>query len=74
MITKIFAKVIEGTETSEKQQDFRQNRSTVNVIFILRQIAEKAIEFYKTIYMCFVDLQIAFDNVMLKNLLQILRA
>ncbi|XP_043499972.1 uncharacterized protein LOC122522763 [Polistes fuscatus] len=74
VITKIFAKVIEGTETSEKQQDFRQNRSTVNVIFILRQIAKKAIEFYKTIYMSFVDLQIAFDNVKLRNLLQILRA
>lgn len=41
---------------------------------ILRQIAEKSIEFNKPIFMCFVDLQQAFDKVMLRDVLQLLRA
>lgn len=46
----------------------------MDAIFILQQIAEKAIEFKKSIYMCFVDLQQTFDKVKLGDVLQILRA
>lgn len=48
LLTKILAKEIAQTGINEEQQGFRQNRSTVDAIFILRQISEKAIEFDKT--------------------------
>lgn len=74
LLTKILAKEIAQTGISEEQQDFKQNRSTVDAIFILRQISEKAIEFNKTAFMCFVDLKQAFDRVRLMDVLQLLRA
>lgn len=49
-------------ELSEEQQDFRKNRSTIDAIFIVRQITEKALEFNKPAYLCFIDLTKAFDR------------
>jgi len=56
-----------------EQQCFRKNRSTTDSIFIVRQIAEKAIEFNHTAYLCFVDLTKTFDRVRLANVLECLR-
>lgn len=58
--------------TAEEQQGFRKNRSTVDAIFILRQIIEKAIEFNTPAFMCFVDLTKAFDRVRKEDVVQIL--
>ena len=57
----------------EEQQGFRQNRSTTDAIFIVRQIAEKSIEFNHTAYFCFVDLTNAFDRVKLAEVIECLR-
>ncbi|KAI4476068.1 hypothetical protein M0804_013899 [Polistes exclamans] len=73
-MTKILAKEIEQTGISEEQQGFRRNRSTVDVTFILRKIAEKSIKLNKPIFICFFDLQQAVDKVMLWDALQLLRA
>ncbi|KAJ4431764.1 hypothetical protein ANN_20369 [Periplaneta americana] len=52
---------------SEEQQRFRQNRSVIDAIFTLRQVAEKAIEYSKPAYLCFIDLKQAFDRDKMKN-------
>lgn len=74
LLTKILDKEIEKTGISDEQQGFRQNRSTTDAIFIVRQVVEKAIEYNKPAYMCFVDLKQAFDKVRLKDVLGLLRA
>lgn len=50
-----------------------KNRSTVDAIFVIRQIAEKAIEYNKTAYMCFIDLTKAFDRVRLPDVVKLLK-
>lgn len=57
----------------EEQQGFRKNRSTIDAIFIVKQVSEKSIEFNKPAYMCFVDMTKAFDRVRLKDVLEIMR-
>lgn len=59
-------------QLSEEQQGFRNNRSTTDAIFILRQIVEKSIEYDKPAYMCFIDLTKAFDRIRLNDVLLIL--
>lgn len=52
LFTRILANEIsERIPGSEKQQRFKKNRSTTDAIFIVRQIAEKAIEFGKLAFM-----------------------
>lgn len=58
---------------SEKQQGFRKNRSTIDAIFILRQVVEKAIELDKPAYLCCIDLTQTFDRVRVNDVLKILR-
>ena len=65
-LTQIFEEEIADTGLCEKQQGFRKNRSAIDVIFTIRQKTEKAIEFNKQAFMCFVDLTQAFDRVKLK--------
>ena len=48
---------------SESQCGFRKGRGTVDMIFSLRQIQEKAREQNKPLYMLFIDLTKAFDTV-----------
>ena len=78
--TKLFTKLIlnqlnhlKHISLRENQQGFRKNRSTTDAIFIVRQIVEKAIEFNKPAYLCFVDLTKAFDRVRLQDLTNCLR-
>lgn len=74
LLTKILsAKLTHQVGTSEEQQGFRTNRSTIDAIFILRQLVEKSIEFNKPLYLCFVDLTQAFDRVQLIDVLRILQ-
>lgn len=47
----------------ESQSGFRKDRSTVDMVFVARQLQEKAIEQQQDLYMVFVDLAKAFDTV-----------
>jgi exonuclease III len=47
----------------ETQCGFRQNRSTVDMMFVSRQLMEKCREQHRTLYVAFVDLSKAFDTV-----------
>ena len=67
---KIMAKIVQGRLASlaegvltEAQCGFRQKRSTIDMIFSLRQIQEKAIEQNKELYVVFIDFRKAFDTV-----------
>ncbi|KAK2185986.1 hypothetical protein NP493_215g04017 [Ridgeia piscesae] len=57
----------------ETQCGFRGNRSTVDMIFCLRQLQEKCIEQDRPLYMVFVDFSKAFDTVGRTRLWQPLR-
>ena len=56
-----------------EQQGFRYNRSTIDAIFILREIAEKAIEFNKAAFMCFIYLTQAFNKVRLTEVIKLIQ-
>ena len=47
----------------EAQCGFRPGRSTVDMIFTVRQLQEKCIEQNKPLYLVFIDLTKAFDTV-----------
>ena len=49
-----------------------QNKGTRNAIYILRTLAERAIEMQKDVYLCFIDYSKAFDRVRHKEWIQIL--
>ena len=57
----------------ESQCGFRSARSTVDMIFTLRQLQEKCREQQKPLYLAFVDLTKAFDYVSRDGLFKILR-
>lgn len=52
----------------ETQCDFRANRSTTDMVFVLRQLQEKCREQNMGLYPTFVDLKKAFDTVSRKGL------
>lgn len=47
----------------ESQCGFRPNRGTIDAIFVVKQLQEKCLEQHHSLYMCFVDLEKAFDRV-----------
>ena len=57
----------------ETQCGFRSNRSTVDMIFCLRQLQEKCIEQDQPLYIVFVDFTKAFDTVGRTGLWQLLK-
>ena len=71
-LTKIFEEEIPDTGICEEPQGFVKNRSAIDAIFTIRQITEKAIEFNKPAFMCFVDLTQAFDRVKLEDVVSLL--
>lgn len=58
---------------TEAQCGFRANRSTIDQIFTLRQLAEKYEEFGKDMYICYIDFRKAFDSVWRKGLWKVMR-
>jgi hypothetical protein len=58
----------------ESQCGFRSKRSTIDIIFSLRQIQEKCHEQQMPLYIAFVDLTKAFDTVSRPGLFQVLEA
>jgi RNA-binding protein YlmH len=61
-------------EISEEQAGFRKGRGTRNQIANIRWILEKAMEYGKTIFMCFIDYSKAFDCIDHSRLLNTLRS
>ena len=57
----------------EMQYGFRKDKGTRNAILLLRMIMERAIEKQKNMYMCFIDLEKAFDTVKHGLLVDVLR-
>ncbi|GJQ71738.1 hypothetical protein Trydic_g11431 [Trypoxylus dichotomus] len=57
----------------EEQQSFQKNRSTVDAICIVREIAEKSLEFNKPVFMRFVDMMKAFGRARLADITEIMR-
>ena len=57
----------------ESQCGFRRSRSTIDMIFTLRQLQEKAVEQQQSLYMVFIDLSKAFDTVDRSTLWTLLR-
>ena len=57
---KILAEEVRSTEICEEQQGFRNNRSAIDAIFIIRKITKSY-----TAFMCFINLTQAFDRVRL---------
>ncbi|KAK2190512.1 hypothetical protein NP493_77g00024 [Ridgeia piscesae] len=62
-----------GEVVPETQCGFRGNRSTVDMIFCLRQLQEKCIEQDRPLYIVFVTFSKAFDTVGRTGLWQLLR-
>lgn len=47
----------------ESQCDFRPGRDTNDAMFVVKQLQEKSLEHQRPLYICFVDLEKAFDRV-----------
>ena len=67
-VFKIFERIVEGRlrvliDIHEQQFGFMKGKSTVDAIFIVRQVQEKYLEGNRKVYMCFVDLEKAYDRV-----------
>ena len=62
MLTRLVKHISEPI-LSDTQCGFRKDRSTVDMIFSLRQAQEKCIEQNKNLYIAFIDLTKAFDTV-----------
>ena len=78
-VEKVFASVIlqiirKMTDEilTESQAGFRKDRSTIDQLFSLRLLTEKYTEFSKSLYICYVDYQKAFDSVWREGLWHIM--
>ena len=79
-VGKVFARVVLGRMQAlasrvypESQCGFRAGRSTVEMIFSLRQLQEKCQEQRMLLYIAFIDLTKAFDLVSRSGLFSLLR-
>ena len=57
-----------------EQAGFRKGRSTIEHIFVLRNIVEPAVEWNSSLYVCFVEYEKAFDSVHRKTLWKIMES
>ena len=73
LTTKILTNIINSMITlSDEQQGFRTGRSCTDAVFVMRQIMEKSIEYNRPAYLCFIDLEKAFDRVQLRDIIHLL--
>lgn len=55
------------------QGGFRVNRSTINQIFILRQVFQEAWKYAKELHVVVIDIQKAYDCIHIESILKILK-
>ena len=72
MLTHLLEHVVDLV-LPESQCGFRRGRSTIDMIFVARQLQEKCREQHQDLYMAFLDQTKAFDTVNLNLLWNILR-
>ncbi|KAL9981556.1 hypothetical protein ACROYT_G010273 [Oculina patagonica] len=60
-------------ELRKEQAGFREGRSTIKQIFVLRNIVEQAVEWNSSLYLCFVDYEKAFDSIHRSTLWKIMK-
>ena len=71
VMSKVLIRRISGgvdARLRKEQACFRKGRSTIEQIFVLRNIVEQAVEWNSSLYVCFVDYEKAFDSVHRKTL------
>ena len=78
-ITKVIIRVImmrvprcTKSEISQEQCGFVEDTGTINAIFIVRTLCERAIEVQHDLYLCFIDYAKAFDKVKQQDLFEYL--
>jgi hypothetical protein len=71
LATKIVTSKFSMIHPADEQQGCRSGRSCVDAVFMIRQIIEKPIEYNKPAYLCFIDLQKAFDRIQLRHVLHL---
>jgi hypothetical protein len=69
-----FQKLVNIVNLEDEQQGFRRGRSCTDAIFVVRQLADKAMEFNRHFFFCFIDIEKAFDKIRLKHVLNILKS
>ena len=81
VVAKVMGKVLirriaDGVDEKlrKEQAGFRSGRSTVEQIFVLRNIVEQALEWNAILYVCFVDYEKAFDSVHRETLWKIMES
>ena len=74
-LMSVVAKVMGiDSKLRKEQTGFRRGRSTIEQIFILRNIVEQTIEWKSSLYVCFVDYEKAFDSVDRETLCKIMES
>lgn len=78
---KVFSNVLLDRLTPHAEQilgdhqcGFRNNRSTTDQIFTIRQLLEKNWEFKKPVYQLFIDFQKAYDSIIREKMFEILES
>jgi len=69
MITEILCDIALVSE----EQGFRKNKFTIDVIYVICKIIEKAIEYNTPAYICFADFAKAFDKIRFEDITNILK-
>ena len=70
---KVMGKVIiKRIKLRKEQAGFRSGRSTIEQIFVLRNIIEQSVEWNASLYICFIDYEKAFDSVHRETLWRIM--
>lgn len=73
LFTGVILDIVNQHYTSRQEQfGFRRGRSTTDAIFIMRQIIEKAVEYNRHVYVCYIDFVKAFDNIRITDVVNIL--
>lgn len=71
--TKIITnKINNAIALRDEQQGFRSGRFCTDAVFVIKHVAEKSIEYNRPVYMCFTDVEKAFDKVQLKDVTHLL--
>lgn len=74
-LAKIYERILERRlrekvepKLGEEQHGYRRGRGTTDLLFTLRMVTEKMLEYGKSFFVAFIDLQKAFDSVPRKKL------